>query len=209
VNRAALLVVVAACGGSSSSSAPSPNKRTYDLSKLPVAQWTAGLPVSGTVTVTTELPVDFDHLGDVKDWTKLTGTIDATCSDCRIGDDHTSVTARGLGGTLSFSHLAWDSATLHAEIKDGAVHVISHFRGDIDLDYELRVTAAPSIVDSPVDGCLAFRPSDRLRVRDEKLYDLALLTGAPKADDGRYTITLRGTYSRQRRLPSVCDVAAR
>jgi hypothetical protein len=208
-----LLVGLAACGGSSSGPQPSSHGRTYDLSKLPIAAWTAGLPASGHVTVTSGLPVELDHLDRVKDWEKVAATIDAACSDCRIGDDHTELEIgdgrTAFGGPLAFSHLAWDTATLHADIKDGAVHVISHLRGDVDIDYELRVTLSPSLPDSPIDGCLAFRPSERLRARDEKLYDLALLTGAPKGADGRYYISLRGLYGQQRRLAGICDVAAK
>ena len=204
-----LLVVVAlaACGGSKSSS--SSHARTYKMSDLPAATWLDGLPASGTGTVTVDLS---DDPGAVKDWSKVTGTIDAACGDCRIGDDQTPLEVHGrggFGGKLSFSHVAWDSLTAHADFEGGTFHMIGHARGDLDLDLDLKATLAPSLHDSSVDGCVAFRPTDRLRGRDEKLYDSMQLVGAPRGGDGRFFIGLRGTFGNLRRIPTVCEVAAR
>jgi hypothetical protein len=209
VKKVLLLGLFAACGGSSSSS--SSHKHTYKMSELPAGAFLGGLPASGTGTVTVDLSED---LATVKDWTKVTGTIDAACGDCQIGDDHTRLqVGRGRtafdGGSISFSHIAWDSLTAHVDIKDGALHAVGHARGDVDLDVEITATLQPSLAATPVDGCFAYRQNDRLRARDELLANAIELTGAPRGADRRNFIALRGTFGDLRRIPSVCEVAAR
>jgi len=204
VKKLLLLAALAACGSKSSSS----HAKTYKLSELPVSRWLGDLPVSGTGTITVDLS---DDPATVKDWTKVTGTIDLACDDCRVGDDKTPIDTgrRGaFGGTISFSHIAWTSVAGHVDFKDGEVRAVSHWRGDLDLDLEMHGTLARAIGDTPIDGCFALRASDALRARDPKIASLLDLSGMPKGADGRYYLAMRGTLAHDRRLPSVCTVAA-
>ena len=194
------LVVVAACSSSSSS-----HRREYKLSELHAERWLDGLPLDGG-TLVADLSQDPDA---ITDWTKVTGTVTLDCGGCVLGDDHTDLMAPGpFGGAVHFGHLSWDDATTRAVFAGGTVTVTGHWRGDVDLDLSATATLAKHGADTAITGCLAFRPAERLRARDEKLHNIFMLTGAPKGDDGRMYIRVAGPLAKLRYMPQVCDAPA-
>lgn len=187
------LLVVAACGSRD-------NRHVYALVDLPVDRWTAGLPIDGG-TLTVDLAQDPEQIAD---WSRVTGTVVLECHDCRLGDDETR--PRGFdafGEPPEFGHVLFD-ATARADFRDGRVRVTGAMHGDIEAALSVDGKLAPRAADTVVSGCLAFAPTERLRARDEKLYDMAILVGAPLGADGRYTIEITGTLGQLRLMPKAC-----
>jgi hypothetical protein len=187
-------LALAACGSHD-------NRHVYALIDLPIDRWTAGLPLDGG-TLTVDLSQDPEH---VADWSRVTGVALLACHDCRLGDDQTAIHDVGpLGGDLAFGHVTIDDATARADFRDGRVHVTGAMHGDVEVQLTVDGKLAARGADTILTGCLAFAPSERLRARDEKLYDAALLLGAPRGADGRYTIAISGTLGSLRMMGQAC-----
>jgi hypothetical protein len=155
-----------------------------------------GMPVSGIADVAIELVVP-------RDARAAKGSIELRCiSQCAIGDDAAPARIGGEFG-IAVGKVPIDDFVLRATIGDGKVELAkwtAHVEG-IEIAVTGRIELAHDLGDSVITGCARFRPVHA----DEKVRDLAAVSGAPVASDGYYNIRLTGHVNNMRRLAQVCD----
>ncbi|HEY5944077.1 MAG TPA: hypothetical protein VIV40_01235 [Kofleriaceae bacterium] len=196
VGVAAVLLVVG-CSGRSD--------RVYPLDDLPVRDWTLGLPVSGDGKL-----VVSRSLVDPRDWSTVTGHAVFTCNGCTLGDDHTAMKidnpwADDPSTGVDFGHLTFDTVNARADFANGRMRLDAQWRSqDFELDATIDGVLAKTAGETTLDGCVRFRPTEALRVRDPKLYAVVSVTGASTDDDGWYNIKIGGTLGEMKSLGAVC-----
>ncbi len=183
--------------------------KQVSLAKLPVAD-KVGLPVSGTADVMVDIAIP--KTAGTLDYAKATGSISITCTQCQLGDDHTKLrlgdelmAALDIDG-IAFGHLTAHRLEATFIIANGRL-VLRTFKlasPDIELTFSLALDLAIDLDASVVRGCLRFRPTEALRARDPKLFDLLRLTGAARSDDGFEQVQLAGTFGTVKRLGRPC-----
>lgn len=192
-------IVLAGCGGSGGTAAPSttPGARTYKLADLAVTSWTLGLPLTGDGRIESTLP------DAPADWSAVSGRAEFVCDGCTLGDDHTRM--RGFGvpfldqDGVEFGHLTFATMRGVAEFSGGRVKVTATARSpEIEIAATVDGELAPRAAETKLHGCVTFRPTDALRARAPKLYDVATMTGAV-ARDGVFEIAIGGTLGAIRR----------
>lgn len=197
-----VLVVASACGNA----ARDRSQRRYDISSLPVHEWTRGLPVRGDGTITIAITPT-----DPTDWRTATGVIDVGCDGCTLGDDRTRVlipelTDEGSEG-VEFGHITFTTVRAHVELRQGHMLATARLRSpDVELDLEVRGTMQPTVLETALDGCVHFRPTDALRQRDYRTHSVLSLTGANLNASGWYTIEINGTLGAMRRYAKPCTL---
>jgi type II secretion system protein N len=182
--------------------------KQVSLSDLPVAG-KIGLPVNGTADVMIDLTVPKSY--GALDYAKATGTISITCTTCQLGDDDAKLFLPMFEDGIYFSHLTFDRLDARFVIGKGGL-VMTRFEiesPDVDVQLALALDLATSLDDSAVRGCVRFRPTEALRMRDPKMFDLLQLTGAARDPNGFEQVRLAGTFGDVKRLGTPCYVPIR
>jgi membrane-associated protease RseP (regulator of RpoE activity) len=156
-----------------------------------------GMPASGTADVAIDVVVP-------RDARAATGSIEVRCiSQCALGDDAAPTRIGSHEFGFSLGKVPIDDFELRATIGGGTLEIAkwtAHVEG-IEIAIVGRIELAHDFGDSVITGCARFRPVQA----DEKMRELAAVSGAPVARDGYYNIRLAGHVGDMRRLAEVCD----
>ena len=143
------------------------------------------------------------HAG-VHDYPKASGSFAFACrTGCTLGDDHSKL---GAAGGLPFGHLTFDKIDVRGVVQAGHVEV-SRWQvesKDVTLTATLQIDLATKLDDSPIEGCVRFKPAADLATRDPKTSAVIATTGALQGPDGVYSIKLGGTLGKRKMLGQVC-----
>lgn len=186
---------------------------------LPMREVLSNLPMRGNVTfeLAFELPTEKLKSGKTgPNWPKAVGELDFECAaGCVIGDGKSRLKLKpknvrqqafAAEGT-EFGHINVQSLTARAEIKDGKLDLTKFDAksSDVELYVEYSLTLTQVLDDSPVMGCVRYKPTDALRKREIKTYDQILLIGGLRHNEsGLDHIRLKGTFKDMKKLPELC-----
>lgn len=227
--RVLVVLAVAGCGGSSTNPADVPaDHRLHDLgsetSQVKYLRYggkqveaaditqiadTIGLPLSGTADIVIDVTIPKTR-GQL-DYTKATGSFNVACTKCKLGNDRAklkldqdSVAAFDVGGLL-LGHLTFEQIEVSGTIANGKLaSSLKLTSPDIEIDATLGFELAVELEASALSGCIRFRPTEGLRKRQPKTYDMISLTGANLGADRKYHIALEGTVDNIKRLAKEC-----
>jgi len=182
------------------------NRREVPLGEMPVASVLAGLPMTGLADIAIDLRVpgaDGKH-----DYRKASGSIAFSCpTGCTVGDDASKIQPSPLTSDgVSFGHITFDKVDVRAEIEHGHVKITRWQleSRELMLDLALDIELAAELADSPLDGCLRFKPTPSLEQRDPRTAVLLHSTGVPPGPDGVYSIKIAGSLGQRRLLGQAC-----
>jgi hypothetical protein len=172
-----------------------------------------GLPVIGAkVDIDLRVPIAKGK----RDYSHATGFFAVTCpAGCQIGDDKAKIVPSSsprnrafVGDGIEFGHVALDRVDVRIELADGHAKISRWLVGSNDLAIDLTgdVTLAADLDQSRIDACLRFKPTEALRQRDSKTYNVLSLTGAAVDAQGDFAIHLTDRF-RQMRRTSGCGPA--
>jgi type II secretion system protein N len=183
------------------------NRREVPLREMPMASLLAGLPMTGLADVAIDLTVpsaDGKH-----DYRRASGSIAVGCpTGCTLGDDAARLQPLGTWGDrgVPFGHVTFDKVDLRAEVQQGHLKVTRWQleSKDLTLDLRMDIGLAPELADSTLDGCLRFKASPSLEQRDPKTAAIIGVTGAPRGNDGVYSIKIQGRIGQRQLLGQAC-----
>jgi hypothetical protein len=222
---APLVVILAGCGSKSgapeATSGPieSTVKTTRDavrvkavrhevpLAELPYAA-TLRLPLIGTVVVDADLTIPI--VDGKRDYRHAKGTASARCKGrCTIGNDVTKLKLSddpaAFVTEVDFGHIDLDKLEASAEVVDGRAKISNLVQSpDLTLHVDLSIELAAEPGQSEVVGCVRYKPSDALKLRDPKMYALIALIGGLVGPDGDYYVALSGRADQLAAKPHVC-----
>lgn len=183
-------------------------RRQVPLQDMPIiAETLAGLPMSGLADVAIDLTIP--RAGGTPKYKAMSGSITASCpAGCFLGDG-TSQLAFGELGKVEFGRVALGVVDVRAVIRDGHL-TMDHFdmtSPDLELHVRLRIDFAETVEASVIDGCIWFKATDALRIREPKTFAVLSTTGAPVDAAGFSSIQLGGRVGGIKRLGQNCRPA--
>jgi type II secretion system protein N len=185
-----------------------------------------GLPMSGKINfnVAFDLPNATNKAGRrTADWSQAEGHIDLSCpSNCAIGDGKTkfkpklknarsqAMVAEGIEfGPVEIQSLvaAVDITPGPGDGKPGKLELtqfdLKSLDGELKIDFEMNLM--PDVNESPVTGCLRFKPSDVLEKRVPITAAELTTTGALLGPDKLFNIKLTDRLRDMKTLPMTCE----
>lgn len=173
-----------------------------------------GLPVVGAqADVDLRVPVAKGK----RDYARATGFFALSCpTGCQLGDDKTKIVPSSprnrafVGDGIEFGHVAFDHFDVRIEFADGHARIARWLveSKDVAIDLTGDATLATDLAQSRIEACLRFKPTDALRQRDSKTYNVLSITGALLDEQGDYTIRLTDRLDHLKTLPSCGPSAA-
>jgi type II secretion system protein N len=182
-------------------------RREVPLREMPVASVLGGLPMTGLADIAIDLTVP--GAGGVHDYRKASGTVAFSCrTGCTIGDDVTRlvVSSHSTDG-VPFGHVGFDKVDLRAQIDHGHVTVTRWQleSKDVTLAIRLDIELAAELADSPIDGCVRFKPNPSLEQRDPRTTAVINTSGALRGPDGLFSIKVGGRVGQRKLMAEACS----
>lgn len=224
-------LALAACGSSTTAPPPSPAPAPVVGKLVTSAEWMGpvreiratgiavpvaeirevadaiGIPMSGTADI--DISIDVPNAKPAQ----MTGHAHVTCTKCRLGGEHAklhlggSARANAFGGDgIEVGQIDFGRIEVAVSVANGLAEIDRWTVDSPDLAIEVtgRVELADPIGASKVTGCIRFKPSATLDKTSPQAFAVLSITGAPRGEDGFFSIALEGRVDGLRRLGKVC-----